>query len=337
MKYFKSILFFFLFFLCFKIVISSDMLANKLYIESLGIEYTDKYKITLFSPSSLSVGKSESSSDVGSTVITIESESLEDLFNKAEASTDFEINYRHLKSVVFHKSYLSYDMLKNFIYFIINSEAFDFDFYIFTTEEKLSDIYSFKNPDNVSSYYSILDIDSHNLYLFDFVNPVKFTNFIYFFDYKNNTIKIPLISSEKLYTIDNKEEISLYISGVSLINSNKISIIYQNDYVNLRYLNSSDETLYYLKDFKLIVKSCHTKYKYKNNLKIDIAIIYKNLYEEISEDVVIESLTKNISLNLNQLYSEGIDYLNLEYINYLYNKSYTISDVKLNLELKKYK
>ncbi len=309
------------------------LISHRLYISSIYFDKKEEFELVFFSPSALSVGKSESSGDEKNTVISMNGETLEDVFNKIEMSTDFEINYRHVVSVIFSPNFLKMENLNEFVTFIAESEYIDFNFYIFSTKDSKDDIFSFKNPDSTSTYYSILNVTRDSEYLFNYIAPLNFVRFLRLYSKKEFLLKIPEVTIEEKYTIGDEKTKNLKLSGVAVVKKDMYKTYSVEEDVHLLFLNSFDQAKYYLSEIPITVNEVNVKTKKKDKLYLNIDVSYKALFSFVKSEDVKTYIEDGVKKTLDKLYSDGMDYLRINDINEKYNKQYSINDVNLNINV----
>lgn len=310
------------------------LVSHRIYISSIYLDKQEEYELVFFSPSALSVGKSESSGTDENTTISMKGDTLEDVFNKVEMSTDFELNYRHIVSVIFSKDFLHMDTINSFISFIVKSEYIDFNFYVFTTSTAGDELFTFKNPDNTSTYYSILNVTSDSEYLFNYISALDFVRFLRLYSKKNFLLKIPEVNIEETYLIGSEISKNLNLSGVTIFKKyfNRRYSIEEEPF--LLFLNSFDKGKYYIEDKQIVINEVDIKSIKKDKLVFNITVNYKALFANVNTDDVKSYIFSGVSELLNELYAEGVDYLGIDDINQKYKTNYAFSDIELKIKLK---
>lgn len=324
-----------LFFLLGGLVLIKDtvLISHRLYVSSIYFDKKEEYEIVFYCPSALSVGKSESATDASNTIIKESGSSIEEVFNKIEMSTGFEMNYRHVVSVIFSDAFLEMEQLSAFVKFIVESEYIDFNFYVFTTSETGEDLFSFENPDDTSTYYSILNVTSDNKYLFNYISPLEFVRFLRLYHKKNFLLKIPKVIIQDIYQIGDKKVKNITLDGISVV-KNK-----QNDWYNLKelegllFLNSFQKAKFYLEKIPIVINEVDISLKGKANLDLNITIDYKALFDIVKQEEVKEYCEMVIKEALVKLYSSGYDYLRINDYNLKHMTNYEFADLKLKLNL----
>lgn len=307
-------------------------ISKIVYISSIHFSAQDELSATFFSPSPFAVGKAQSD-DSSSTYITVKGESIEDVFNSVEHSLEVEINYRHIVSVIFDESFIEEKYITSFNKFIYTNRRMDFNFYIFSSNEKPDDLFSFKNPDNISSYHSILNVNSKSLYLFQYIKPLHYINFLKASSSLDNTIKIPYLSIGHDYQANDKEAKYIYLNGI-LFHSKKNELVTKEDAPNLLFLNEFNYGRYYLEDYNIVIQEISNKIKVSNKCVIKVKIYYEAT-TPIDEDRLSEKLLEKIDINYQYLIDKGIDYFNIADINKKYKKNYNLNDVVFDVCVKK--
>lgn len=308
-------------------------ISHRIYISSIYFKNEGIYEATYFSPSSLSVGKTDGASSAKNTLLTISATSIEDTFNKAEMSTDFELNYRHVVSIILHTSFLNGKNLDELFAFLVNSEYIDYNFNVFVSEDEAEDIFSFQNPDDNSSYYSILNVTADTEYLFNYVSPLSIVTFLREFNKPSYIIKIPQISVEEEYTIGNEQTKNLKLSAVMTYSNGQANSLSIDDEWVLLLLNSFDNGKYYVDSYPIIINQVVTSFKRKSELTFKVRIRYKCLIADINDSILKQYLEGEIRTFLDRIYAMNIDYLNIGSLNNKYNKEYSFEKLKIEVSL----
>lgn len=291
-------------------------------------------EITFFVPSSFSVGKSEGENKLFSSTLKVSGKSLKETFNNAEQSSELELNYRHIVSVVFDRSYLKYELLNEFCDFLIENKRIDFNFYIFTSNEKADDLFSFKNPENTSSYYSILNVRSKSDYLFKYAKPLHFLDFSRGLNKEKYSIKIPNLGVLEDYQIDGEKSKNIYLKGVTIYQEKKIFEFDGESKEEILYINSFEYGRLYVDELKIVIQSIKYKIKSKEKPTVIIKVGYEALVD-FDELKIKDFINNKVQLAYNLMLKEQIDYYNLNDLNQKFKKNYKLSDVIFKIELLK--
>lgn len=310
-------------------------LAQTLFVSTIHFKYEkDKYQITLFCPSSFSVGKTESTPDDSATILSVDGDSISQAFNNAENSSEIEINYRHIVSVIFDESFLKEEYIKEFNEFIIENKRIDFNFYIFSSKTDPKELFSFKNPEKISSFYSILNVSAKSDYLFKYCKPLHYVDFLRGVNKKRYSLKIPYLDVKKDYTIEDEETNNIYLSSM-LIYQDKIMKIYNStEYNELTYLNEFEYGRLYLSDQNCVIQKLSYKIKRQENIKVIISCDYETMIE-FSETELKKHILDNAKLAYKEIRESQIDFYNINDINEKYNKNYSLDEIEFEVKLKK--
>ncbi len=329
----KKIIMFIIAAVAFYLVGSRFVISNNIYACAIHIDYTDKYELTILCPSASSVG-SKGKQDSSSSLIQCEGKSLDEAFNNAATSSVLTINYRHIVAFIFTKNALNKKNIEEFNGFISNDSSIDFNFYVFVTSLSGDDLFSFKNPDNVSSYYSVLNVNELSRYLYTYISPIHYVEFLRQCN-SGETINLPYISTNNNYTIEEEKAKNIYICGVASYLNDVSKITLKDDNPYLFLLNEFTEGSVYLDMFDAIIKKNTISYKYKDKLIIKIKIRYKGLLNLDNTASIKEHLISKLNDCIDYLINNDIDYLNINKINELRNKNYTYEDILFNINLNK--
>ena len=310
-------------------------ISRTIFVSTIHLAKTkDETQITFFIPSSFSVGKTEGESQSSSTTLIVKGKNLKDGFNKAEHSSELELNYRHIVSVVFDQSYLEYKSLKEFNDFLIENKRIDFNFYIFSSNIKSDELFSFKNPENTSSYYSILNVRGKMDYLFKYAQPLHFLDFSRFFSKKDYSIKIPNLGISEEYKIDNEKSKNIYLNGVTIYQNENVYNFDEESSKEILYINSFEYGRLYIDEFKVVIQSIKYKLKRKEKPTISIKVGYETLVD-LDKEKLKSFINEKVNKAYNLMLEQKIDYYHLNDINQKFNKNYQLKDIIFNIELKK--
>lgn len=310
---------------------SVQRINEVLFIASIGLEKDNNGYIGYFYlPSSEDIGKANEGGSGSGEFAKFEGKSLSEVFEKSQSSTELSMNLRHSSSIVLNKELLSDDFLEELIGFIKYSPYLDMNFYIFITEDKLEDIYGFKNPNKESVLNSILvaTYDSPSIYLS--ADPIHFLEFARNF-YEEKCIRFPLLKANKIWKINSEDVKSYYCSDMLIYNRGKIEVVEEDKRVyymkkNSHFYDEINENPLYFQDyiFKIkyrekIIISIRCKYTSLSNIKIECSEVKKLIEERINS--FLEEYQK-------------IDFLNLEYFNYIYSKNLNYHDVEIKADVR---
>ena len=310
-------------------------IARTIFVSTIHLaKEDDETLITFFIPSSFSVGKTEGESQSSSTILKSKGKSLKDVFNKAENSSELELNYRHIVSVVFDQSYLDYELLNNFTNFLIENKRIDFNFHIFTSTEKSEDLFSFKNPENISSYYSILNVNSKSDYLFKYIKPLHFIDFVRGLNKDEYTLKIPNLGLGEDFNLDGEKSKNIYLNGIRVLNKQKSILFDEKISKKLLYLNTFEYGRVYVEEMDLVIQSIKYKIKNKKSPIVFMKITYETMLD-VSEEKLKELLIKKVKEAYQIMLDNDLDYYNLKDINLKYKKDYSLDSLTFDIKLAK--
>lgn len=313
---------FLLFMLCFCLFGCEQMqIANSIYVSSIGFDYVNGNYIGYFYiPPTRDIAKNDSS-DSTSTIGKIEGDSIAQLFDKIKVSVTSNVNFNHLKTMIFTNDFLKDDIcINNLLDYISLSQGVSYNFYCFGTTDELSEVYSYTNPTEISDLYSI--INTPNMLDYDYygIDSVHFLNFANDFDNIDRVSLLPMIKQVELYTASNEVYNTLDIVGYFNLYSD--NIFYDE---GIKYLSNYDrdvtvgETLSKLSNYSVSVKV------------IDDVFTFYITYEKlISNDSDVSSFIENsiVSYLDNLLITDGY----IHYINtYNYQQKTDLSNINYNV------
>lgn len=310
---------------------SKTNINSTVYISSIGFEVEDgKLKAYFLSNplTNISRGNDGSGDKDDSEYVSVTSESVYDVFLKAEQSLLSPLNYRHIKTVIFHKDLFETKYIGDFFEYMKSALTVSYNFYVFATKEKIEEIYSFKNPEQISYQYSVLS--SPNLLNFHKYGTEK----LHFLDFANDYydegryLHIPTININKTW----KEKTTIEVGGFLVIDENKN--MYDNtQYAGMFYLYDSDIILfntdlimYRVLGYKMTMKEKKGVFTLIASYD-DIYIFGKGSKEHFNEELKKE-LHKFL---LDYIKNQGGLYLIEEY-NYLNKKALNV--LLYNIEIK---
>lgn len=310
------------------------------YVSSIGLEYDDKineYTVYFYIMNYLNLTNAKiSSSNTDDLSYTVKSSSKNfiDAFTNIKNIMNVKFTMSHLKTVIFHESFINKNNLQLFINLVKDNQKIYPNFYIYTTHDKINDIYNIKNFSDVSAYHTILITPTISSIL-KLVTFNTFTNINYFSKY---TINIPHIKLNKDAISKMDEEFfSLKFNGYTFIDENFNNKTITYDANNLiRWLFEFKDTFYKIDIYDLYLKSGKYKVsKKKDNItiKYNISAILtlnpsKNNFTIIEKD--LEKLISKEIYNLLLITSgENIDIFNLYY---KYN-SLDLNKIKIKVKL----
>ena len=209
---------------------------SNIYISSIGFEVKDDKLVTYFLSNPLTnisrgAGKEEKDK---TEYIKVETTSVYDAFIEAEKSLLFPLNYRHIKSVIFHKDVFKTSYINDFLDFMKSVKFVSFNYYVFSTRNKLEELYEFSTPEQISYQYSVLSSPD----LLDFHQ--YGTEKIHFLDFANNYyvderyLHIPLLSVNKTW----KDKTTIEVEG--FLNAKRSDEFLSNDYLGMLYLYDNE-------------------------------------------------------------------------------------------------
>ena len=131
--------------------------------------------------------------------IKVKTDSVYDAFIEAEKSLLFPLNYRHIKTVIFHQDFFKTKYIKDFFDFMKVVKFVSFNYYVFSTTSKLEELYEFSTPEQISYQYSVLsspDLLDFHQYGTEKVHFLDFAN-SYYIDKRH--LHIPLLTVNKTW------------------------------------------------------------------------------------------------------------------------------------------
>lgn len=307
-----------------------NSIASSIYVASMHFAHDgEQYKANFYVINSLSIGLNDTSeSDTGS-LATIESESMADVFAKLDLSTALDVNLMHVGTIILDTSILKKEYIKELLMTIRNNPKISYNSYIFVSEDKAEEIYKIKNPGGESDLYSIINSPLDRRYLYLMCEPISFLAFAS--DFLNEKcIQIPVFSLEDSWDTDG---VNYYVDSVCLYDGEKNQLLSRDDYPGFQFLFNhlgllaGDENLsYYMKQFKARVK-------YKEKLIVSVFFYYDTYYSKVTDErsYIIEYIEEEFA----KLKELDMDYMNINYINKLKKKNYTIDDLVISIKFKK--
>lgn len=308
---------------CFKNEINSSV-----YISSIGFEVEEGKIKCYFLSNPLNNISRNSSGEGESEYIKIEASSVEEGFKNAEKSLLLPPNYRHIKSVIFHKSFFESKFLEQFLKFMRSGLYVTYNYYVFATMDKIEDVLKFKNPDQISYQHSILS--SPNLIEFEKygLEQMHFLDFANDYYEKQRYLHVPLISAKEVWN----KNVTLEVSGF-LAYENQISSFKIEDYPGMAFLKNQEIIYLYTKDatYRILGYKVHNK---DENGKFTIYVSYEDVY--IFGEGNIDTLEREINKEIKKYLDDYIAkynglYLIKEY-NYLNKKALNMLFYDINIK-----
>lgn len=290
------------------------------YVSSYHLAFEDDYYVGTFMFAS---NRNSTDHDYG----VVKSKSLANLYTELEQSTELSINYLHISSIIFDESFLEKKHLDTFIDIIKHSSFFDFNFYVFASKDEASELYSFENPNSEGTDYTVLLLPLTRTYLYIMAPPMHFMDFVsaYLNDY--NKTFIPVVSTNNIYNVKGEEAIGITLDAVCILdNEYQSEFVYYDSNKFLALLKSQEQ--YELFDDTFSVLLLNYKVKIDNKKLVITTDITKE--SSVSDDTLYNFLYTCIKEGLE---SDKSDYLNIEYYNYIYNKSIKKEDLSIELKM----
>lgn len=291
---------------CFKNEINSSI-----YISSIGFEVKDDKVVCYFLSNPLNdISRKDGGGEEKETeYIKIEANSIDEAFKRAEKTLLLPLNYRHVKSVIFHKDFFVSNYVEEFFRFMRSGVKVTYNYYVFATKDKIDEVLEFKNPEQLSYQHSILS--SPNLIEFDKygLEQMHFLDFANDYFEEKRYLHIPLISVNSDWNKNKTLEISGYLAF-----KNELNIFENKDYLGMIYLKDQEMT---------VLNSTDAAYRilgYKVSFK-EVEGVFTILAKY--EDVYIFGSGSREELNI-QLFNEIKKYLD-DYIA-KYNDLYLITE-----------
>lgn len=289
---------------------AANAIYYNLYFASFAIEYNDnEYNGYFYLPSSIDIGNHKSDSEQKAEVASAKGETLQEIFNYVEASSNLIMNFKHVSSLIIHQSVLSSSKLEEVIKFINSFKEIDKNFLVFITSDEIDDVYKLKNMNNESLILTTLTEPKINQHIFSSSKPVHFLNFCRDY-YNNKVISLPYIEVDSIFS----DEIdSIICKGVCFINKEKYLLYDLNNYFS--YFNENINMSYKDQNINIIIETYKPKFEYKNNhIKMNVNIEYKVLDSSIENTTdYLEKCINDIIINTFNKTKKEIDFLNSKY------------------------
>ena len=235
----RKIILFLTLIISFSLMSCDEKLNTSLYISSIGLEMKEDSLMMYFLCNPLTDITRTDDSELKTDYFKIEANSISEGISKVKETIPFEINFMHLQTVIFHKSFVEAKKLSMFLNFMRDSRIITYNFYCFITEESIEDIYDYESPDTISFQHSLLASPSTVDY-FDFgVEGVHFLNLANNFYDTNRYLHLPIISIKK--TLNDKSVLT--IAGLATI-IDKVHLYLIEEYEAMHYLYEHDFIFY---------------------------------------------------------------------------------------------
>lgn len=309
---------------CFKSEINSSV-----YISSIGFEIKDEKIACYFLSNPLNnISRNNNESDNGAQFIKVEAKSIDEGFKEAEKSLLLPLNFRHIKSIVFHKDVLESKYIEEFFQFMRSGVYVTYNYYVFATEDKIEEIIKFKNPEQISYQHSILS--SPNLIEFEKygLEQMHFLDFANDYYETGRYLHIPLISAKKVWNKNSTLEVSGYIAC-----GKEVMTFKNEDYLGMTYLKDQQMIVFYTPNAAYRIIGYKVSFKEISNV-FTILSNYEDVYifGDGNKTLLNEELEKEIKKYLDDYITkyDGL-YLINEY-NYLNKKALDVLSYDLKIK-----
>ena len=299
---------------------------SNIYISSIGLEIKDDKLITYFLSNPLTnISRGDGKEEKDKTeYIKVETTSVYDAFIEAEKSLLFPLNYRHIKSVIFHKDVFKTSYINEFLEFMKSVKFVSFNYYVFSTRSKLEELYEFSTPEQISYQYSVLSSpDLLNFHQYG-TEKLHFLDFADSYYVDNRYLHIPLLAVNKTW----KDKTTIEVEG--FLNAKKCDVFLSKDYPGMLYLYenealtiSTSNSIYTATNYRVsksIIDNIYT-----------IVVDYTNLLinGEGSEEEFTDYIKKEISTYFaDYIEKEGGLYM-IKLYNYLNKKTLNLFEYKI--------
>lgn len=302
---------------------------SNIYISSIGFEVKEDKLVSYFLSNPLTNISRQNSDDKENDTeyVKVETNSVYDAFIEAEQSLLFPLNYRHVKTVIFHVDVFKTKYVDDFFEFMKSVKFISFNYYVFATSSKLEELYDFQTPEQISYQYSVLsspDLLNFHQYGSEKEHFLDFANAYYT---KERYLHLPLLTVNETW----KDKSTIEVDGFFSVNT------------NTSFLNKEYKGMLYLYDFDTLTlnteKAIYTLTNYQVNKYVkDNVYTFKISYDDIliigegSSRALASLLKKEISAFFDAYIKvEGGLYM-IRLYNYLNKKALDVS--KYNIECK---
>lgn len=281
-------------------------ITHMVNVSSMGIDYeNNEFKIYAYVINNYTMSKNDfntSPNSKAATIITSNSDTIENAFFKLYDSVFVRLNFSHIETLVLKKDFLTSSNIKELINYISTHNDFYPKFNVYVTDESLKDLFNIDYFSDTSSYYNILteyksEIEHHHTTFIDLINDFEETNYF---------VMYPSLKLKKNILRDEQNGSSLYIDGYFYLHNGMVNKIEYEDNQLLYFLYSTNDISFNYKNHNYYLTSLSIK-TFKLNKKFYILIYSKSNYTDSFKDL--------IKTNLLSLYNMNIDVYNLKYFN----------------------
>lgn len=309
-------------------------ISDTLFIASIGIEKEEEQYVGYFYlPLSSDIGKSESNENKAKgEYAKVKGESIADLFCNMVAATSFQLNFRHVSSIVLNEKLLKKDFLNELSDYIKFSLDIDFNLYLFVTEEKMSEIYDFQNPNQESVLNSILVSTSDTKGTFLVAEPLHFLHFAQLF-YAERRILFPLLDLSEIWTIEDKQTKNSHCQRAVYYFQEKVGLVI--DHPSSPYVKSTESFEDRIEDQAIYFQSYRVKPSFKDDFVLKVSLKYKML--KTKSDIDDEKVKVFVEDKIRKYIEEyqAYDPYDLAYYSKVYSKSLSYDKMKIEITISK--
>ena len=279
-------------------------ITHMVNVSSIGIDYqNNEFVIYAYVINNYTMSKNDyntSPNSKAATIITSNSDTIENTFFKLYDSVFVKLNFAHIETIVLHENIMSNKCVSELISYISLNKDFYPKFNIFITNENIKELFNIDYFSDTSSYYNILteyrsEIEHHHTTFIDLINDFEEIN--YFVMYPSLKLKENILR-------DDIKGTSLYIDGYYYLFNGILNKITYEENSLLYFLYSTNDISFNYNSQNYYLTSLSIK-TFKFNKKFYLLVYSKSNYNKSFKDLI-----KN---NLISLYNNNIDVYNLKY------------------------
>ncbi len=309
-------------------------ISDTLFIASIGIEKEEEnYMGYFYLPLSSDIGKSDSNENKAKgEYAKVKGESIADLFSNIIAATSFQLNFRHVSSIVLNDKLLTKEFLNELSDYIKFSLDIDFNLYLFVTKEKMSEIYDFQNPNQESVLNSMLVSTSDAKGTFLVAEPLHFLHFANLF-YADRRILFPLLDLEEIWTIDDKKSKNSHCQRAVYYFQEEVGLVI--DHPSSPYVKST-EAFEDMIDNQSIYYECYqVKPTFKDDFLLKVSLKYKMLKtkSDVDDERVKAFVEEKIRVYVEEY--QAYDPYDLAYYSKVHSKNYSYDQMNIEVNIAK--
>lgn len=285
-------------------------IKEKIYVCSMGFDYKDgKYIVYLFIPSSTSLGKNEqAATENDSHIAKKEGESIGNILEDLQLSTELEVKYNQLSSIILTNSFISRDNVIRLFQTFKNHNDFPLNFFVFACGDDLEDIYKIKNPDNSSTINAIFANPQGNVSSILYLSPVYFLSFYTSYVDGYYPAKISYLESTKNIWENSEKLVTVDTTGLCYVND-KATCFNKDEYPGFGFLDNKSLAIIKANNKEFQIRNYEIKLIKEKHFILTIKAHAHLLYakEEVNDDGLIRDINDYFLLTIKDAIKAGND------------------------------